>query len=247
MYLPQMIYTYSLPAHVDPLALRSGSAIVIDVLRATTTICTALNNGCRFVIPCLSIEDAINTAAEVTPRPLLGGERGGLPIAGFDYGNSPAEYSIENVDGHSLVFTTTNGTKAMGVCAHAQSTMLASFANLTAVRNQCQIMLDQGQDLHIICAGTNGEVTEEDSLLAGAIASTCASSESIVCPTTTAAVKQWNRIENHETDIFSVLLHSNGGRNLQSVGLESDIRLASAVDTANVLPVLDQQLNRVTA
>ncbi|MFL2870588.1 MAG: 2-phosphosulfolactate phosphatase [Pirellulaceae bacterium] len=241
-----MIYTYSLPNHADPLALASGTAVVIDVLRATTTICTALANGCSYIVPCLAIESAIAAAEQITPKPILGGERGGVLIDGFDLGNSPAEYTAKQVAETPIVFTTTNGTKAMETCTHAQSTVLASFNNLTRVVDHCNATLSQGQDLHIICAGTNGRETEEDFLLAGAIASKLAMVNSPICHTTQAACNQWQRLQDGELDIFSVLLESKGGRNLQSIGLEGDIRLASEVDNSDVLPLLNHQSNRIT-
>jgi len=241
-----MIHTYSLPKHADPHALASGTAIVIDVLRATTTICTALANGCSYVVPCLTVENAIEAAKQITPKPILGGERDGVLIDGFDLGNSPAEYTTERVAKTPIVFTTTNGTKAMEICTHAQSTVLASFNNLHRVVDHGKDCLGGGQDLHIICAGTNGLETEEDFLLAGAITSKLLQDTLCICETTRDAYNQWQQIHTDTIDIFSVLLESNGGRNLQSIGMEGDIRLASEVDRVDVLPLLDHQTKHIT-
>ena len=119
-----MIHAHFLPRLTTPDALVGATVIVIDVLRATTTITAALAAGAERVIPCGELDDARRVREELAGgRPpvsaLLGGERGGLPIAGFDLGNSPAEYTPERVAGRTIAFTTTNGTQAMLHCRQA--------------------------------------------------------------------------------------------------------------------------------
>ncbi len=142
-------------------------AVVIDVLRATTVMVRALASGCEAVIPCLEIEDARRAAAAFAPgRALLGGERLGLPIEGFDLGNSPGDYTSEVCAGKSLVMTTTNGTKAILSCLDAERVLVASFANVGATWR----VLDgvrETHPIHLVCAGTNGEISLEDTMLAG--------------------------------------------------------------------------------
>ncbi len=105
---------YMLPDLLAGQSLAGCRAVVVDVLRATTTVVQALSAGARAVVPCLTIDDARARAAEFPPgEALLGGERGGLPIEGFDLGNSPAEYTSQVVAGKTVVLTTTNGTKAL--------------------------------------------------------------------------------------------------------------------------------------
>ncbi len=164
----QEIRTHFLPQLVAPAELAGGASIVIDVLRATTTITAALAAGAREVIPCLEVDDARGVASRVCrpARLCLGGERGGVKIDGFDLGNSPCEYTAARVAGKSVVFTTTNGTRAMLHAAAADEIWLAALVNLQAVVAGCA----QRPRVDILCAGTGGKITREDVLAAGAIA-----------------------------------------------------------------------------
>src|SRR5258706_13920045 len=130
---------YLLPALVEPAQLAGKTAVVIDVLRATTTIVHALAAGATQVIPCLEVDEARRIAAELGERAISGGERGGKQIPGFDLGNSPAEYSRERVAGKTVVFTTTNGTRAMLRCKAARRVLLGAFVNFSAV---CRELVD---------------------------------------------------------------------------------------------------------
>jgi 2-phosphosulfolactate phosphatase len=155
-----------LPDLVDESELAGATVVVIDVLRATTTITYALAAGAREVVPCLEIEDARQaTRRFLSGEALLGGERGGVKIEGFDLGNSPEEYTSEVVKGRSVVFTTTNGTRAMMRCRKAKRVLIGSFVNLTAV----QEAIEAEDNVAILCAGTDGQITYEDVLAAGAI------------------------------------------------------------------------------
>src|SRR5262245_1177144 len=122
--------TYLLHTLADPDQLAGGIAVMIDVLRASTTINQALAAGAKEVLPCLEIDDAQRLAAELPAGTyLLGGERRGGKIEGFDLGNSPSEYSPANVAGKSIVFTTTNGTRAIHTSRLAHAVLVGSFTN----------------------------------------------------------------------------------------------------------------------
>ena len=160
------IRAYFLPQLVAPGELAGGVSVVIDVLRATTTITAALAAGAREVIPCLEVDDARREAAILPPgQAVLGGERGGLKIDGFDLGNSPSDYTPARVGHKSLVFTTTNGTRAMLHARAADEIWLAALVNLSAVVGRCA----ERKRIDLLCAGTGGKITREDVLLAGAI------------------------------------------------------------------------------
>src|SRR4051794_36039557 len=109
----RQIAVYLLPTLADPAELAGKTANVVDVLRATTTIIHAIAGGAKEVIPCQEIDEAKQIASQIGPSAVLGGERGGEQIPGFDFGNSPLEYSRERIAGRTVVFTTTNGTRAM--------------------------------------------------------------------------------------------------------------------------------------
>jgi len=143
-------------------------AVVIDVLRATTTMVHALAAGCDAIIPCLEIDEARRVASELQPaRGLLAGERKGLPIEGFDLGNSPSSCTPELCSGRTLVMTTTNGTRAIGACAEADRVLIAAFVNRKATLDALKA---DGRPIHCVCSGTDGQVSLEDTLLAGALA-----------------------------------------------------------------------------
>jgi 2-phosphosulfolactate phosphatase len=158
-------------------ACTGGIAVVIDVLRASTTIITALAHGAARVRPVLTIEEARAEAAAAGM--MLGGERGGRRIDGFDFGNSPLEYGRSRVDGRSIVITTTNGTAALHACAGAAEVLIGAIVNRSAVAAAAHALAIKhgGCDVHLVCAGTDGAVTEEDLLAAGAILDAAAQSD----------------------------------------------------------------------
>ncbi len=161
------LHAHFLPDLTTPEALAGGTVVVIDVLRASTVIVHALAAGACEVIPCLEIEDAPQVAARLPQgQAILGGERGGLPIAGFDLGNSPGEYTAERVSGKTVVFTTTNGTRAMQQCRQAKRVLIGALVNASAV----VAALSADDHVHLLCAGTRGEITREDVLVAGLLA-----------------------------------------------------------------------------
>ncbi|MGE3405480.1 MAG: 2-phosphosulfolactate phosphatase [Pirellulales bacterium] len=253
--MSRQLSAHFLPALTSPAQLAGGTVVVIDVLRATTTITQALVSGCREVIPCLEVDEARRRAAELPAgQAVLGGERGGLPIAGFDFGNSPRDYTPANVGGKTVVFTTTNGTKAMQSCLQADKVVLGSFLNFRAVS---QSLLASGQ-VHLLCAGTGGRVTREDVLLAGALAQAL-SRESHRLELNDEALlarSAWREIaaEKHLADSSAMsamlaveLRHTQGGRNLTGLGLQHDVDDVAQFDTIGLVGTLDLAAWRITA
>lgn len=230
-----------LPETIEPVRLPGGIAVVIDLLRATTTICHALAAGATDVRTCLEIEEARLLAAKLgRDRCLLGGERAGVRIEGFDCGNSPTEYSRERVAGKTLVFTTTNGTRAIGRVLEADRILLASLANLSAVAGA---IAARPATLDIVCAGTDGGITREDVLVAGAIVDR-------LTATRDKAAWQWNdealiardtwraiaSCTDSSQTLLAALRDSRGGRNLVELGYDADIVMAAEVDSLRVVP-----------
>ena len=165
------------PADFEALAqtdLSGTTCVVLDILRATSSMITALANGAEQILPVATIEEALAAKAE-HPEALLCGERDGLRITAaqtggteFDLGNSPREYTAEMVAGQTLISTTTNGTRALRACANAEQTLVASFLNLTATTDYLRTA--KPNQLVIVCGGTYEEAALEDTLAAGAIA-----------------------------------------------------------------------------
>ena len=147
------------------------TAVVIDVLRATSVITTALENGAREVIPVKTVDEAQNLYAQCdTAKTLRGGERNALKIEGFDLSNSPLEYKKKVVEGKSLILTTTNGTNAINNIIGADEVVLACFRNGAAVVEHIVGLSHRGScDIAIVCAGTESHFSLDDGLCAGMI------------------------------------------------------------------------------
>lgn len=232
-----------LPSDCEPATVSGETAVVIDLLRATTTICFALAAGAREVRPCLEIDEARRLAKRLgRERCLLGGERRGVRIDGFDLGNSPAEYTRERVAGKSLAFTTTNGTRAISRCMSAERVLVASLVNLSAV--QLAVLARPGT-IDIVCAGTDGAVTREDVLTAGAIVDELIRRDSIGLwswnDEALIAGDAWRNIalmEPPKRALLAALRQSAGGRNLAALGYDADIETAAEVDMLGVVPVV---------
>lgn len=225
----------------DPVA--ADVAVVIDVLRATSVMVTALGRGAARIVTCREVHEARELADRLHPRPLLCGERGCKPIEGFDLGNSPAEYTAERIRDQTLVLTTTNGTRAIATAERVPLVLAASFLNLSAVVDR----LKNSGHVHLVCAGTEGHVTLEDVLLAGAILWQCQSKygAELVDDDSVLAVQLWRSWFRDEVstgrmpDQVSLGLRfreSRGGRNLVRVGFDADLERCASIDTIGVVP-----------
>lgn len=238
-----------LPELVDGNALAGSRCVVIDVLRATTTIVAALDAGARAVIPCLTIEDAQRCGQTLGEQSLLCGERGGLPIDGFNLGNSPAEYSRDRVAGRDVVLTTTNGTKALLHARGAGEILVGAFANLSSV---CAHLAGRSR-VEILCAGTDGQITREDTLVAGAMVGRLAAGEAgELNDQAEVARDAWLEVASGDDAlrpyrVWQALRASRGGRNLVALGMERDIELAAQIDTSRLLPRFDPRSGQIVA
>ena len=246
------VHVHLLPSLIPSGALAGGVAVVIDVLRATTTIVHALAAGCDAVIPCLEIDEARRIAQELRPTPgILAGERKGLPIEGFDLGNSPSSCTSELCSGRTMVMTTTNGTRAIAASRDAERILIAAFVNRKATLDALKA---DGRPIHLICAGTDGQVSLEDSLLAGALAQeldTWAWEEAggtagsvriaggVAADTLLAndgaeiAASLWRETEAMIQEGYSIsdaLGDGRGGHQVLALGLDADIDDAGQVD-----------------
>lgn len=236
------------PADSD--ATATDVAVVIDVLRATSVMAAAMHAGARRIVTCREVSEALQLARKTSPRPLLCGERGCVPIPGFDLGNSPAEYGADRIAGKSLVLTTTNGTQAIASATGAKGVIAASFLNLTAVIG----FLAEAESIHLICAGTRGQITAEDVLLAGALACGCETryGAAISDDESLLARQLWqswfprsggrsvdDRWLPDPTNLSRRLRETRGGRNLVRVGYQEDLDRCAAIDSCPVVPRCD--------
>jgi 2-phosphosulfolactate phosphatase len=237
---------------MPPGATAGGIAVVIDVLRASTTIVTALAHGAAVVLPRRSIDDA-RAAAAARAGALLGGERGGLKIAGFDLGNSPAEYTADRVAGKPVVITTTNGTLALAACREAVEVLVGAIVNRSAVAATARrLAAARGCDaIHLVCAGTDGQVTDEDVLAAGAILDAAGRDEELDAAALAArdrfrALATAGR-QGLEQRIATAFRTCRGGENLIALGMEADLAAAAAIDSLAIVPRLDRGAEALVA
>ncbi len=246
---------FELPTQFEPEELSGTTAVVIDVLRATTTILYALDAGAAEVIPCLEIDDALAAAAGY-PRAqvVLGGERGGLRIEGFDLGNSPLEYDAPAVAGKTVVMTTTNGTRAMTRCHAAEEVLLGAFVNAAALTSR----LMSRQRIALICAGSNDEVTRDDVLFAGLLV------DRLQRGSRNAYRLNGQAIDARQCWIDAIppsmasggekippglladqLRKSLAGQKLVAIGMEDDLYAAAQLDRFLLVPELDLATMRI--
>jgi 2-phosphosulfolactate phosphatase len=252
-----ILNVYALPNLVAAKELVGGSAVVIDVLRSTTTIAYALDAGVKEIIPCLAISDALALAKQYPPDEiLLGGERDGAPIEGFDLGNSPDEYVPGRVEGKTLIFTTTNGTVAINHARAAEEVLLASFVNADAIARR----LFDRQQIHILCAGTDGKISQEDVLLAGMLVERLEREGGMVYRQNAQAItarETWLHAfalplalgaEVLDPDrLAAELRESLGAQNLIELDLDADIIAASWISRFDIVPKLDTKTMRIRA
>jgi 2-phosphosulfolactate phosphatase len=213
--------------------LEDKLVIVIDVLRATSTMVTALANGCQSIIPVISPEDAIERRLTL-PGSLLGGERNVLPIEGFDLGNSPFDYVPEKVGGKKVIITTTNGTRAIRDASAAPKIWMASFLNMQsivlAVLRQFENS-DKLQGIVVFCAGTEERFDLPDTLCAGMLIDGLGTNVTLN-DLGEAARMLYRSSENYLVDKIRNSVH---GKKLISLGFERDVVYCS---TPNILPII---------
>lgn len=240
--MPRQVFVSLVPSLLDASRLEGGSAVVIDVLRASTTVCAALHSGASRVVPFASVDDARRFAERLRDSgesPLLGGERHGVKIEGFDLGNSPLEYTADVVAGRTVVFTTTNGTRALLAAGAADRIYMGTYANLNALGDQ--LAKDAG-DVHLICAGTDGQVTLEDVVAAGEIATALQQRvATLALGNDEAAIAMaLSGTASQDDTRLQALRMSHGGRNLIELGYDADIAHCSKIGSAPVVPVFHE-------
>jgi len=227
--------TLFIPEEIKNIELAGKLVVMIDVLRASSTIVTALANGCRGFIPILSPNKAKKKAQQFEKEMvLLGGEREGVKIGGFDLGNSPREYKRELVKDKTVIFSTSNGVKTLEMVKSAYKIIIASFLNLQAVCNYCTNY--QG-DILIICAGKEGKFSLEDAACAGMIINFLRDVFPVACQEADANLAAQLIYEEFGNNILEILRKSQHGRYLESIGLEKDLKFCSQLDFFHIVPI----------
>jgi len=228
------------PVEVESRDPGATAVAVIDCLRASTSIITALSQGAACVRPFLSVEEAL-AEKEAHPEALLAGERGGRRIEGFDLGNSPGEFTSALVAGRDIIMTTTNGTRLLLAAQGAARLFVAGFVN---VRAAAAALWDAGvADVLLACAGTDGLLSIEDALCAGLIAREMsrrgAALEDSAALAVAACRGEW-------ADMRKIALSGRGAANVRDAGLEEDLEACLVLDSLDLAAQVMRAPFRIT-
>ncbi|HEY4954836.1 MAG TPA: 2-phosphosulfolactate phosphatase [Gemmatimonadaceae bacterium] len=240
-----------LDVYLSPGELAPGDAAgrvvaVIDVLRASTTIAVALENGARNVVPVESADVAIMRAkAFERADVVVAGEKKMLPIPGFDLGNSPLSFSADAVGGKTILLTTTNGTRALIGLQGARDIVVAAYVNHAAVSAMLGTAARANTDVAIVCAGDEGHFSLEDAACAGRyVRSISQRGQSVVCNDAASACELIDR--EYGDNIAKIFRDSSHGKALAEAGFDEDLVICAALDSHPVVPIYqERQITRL--
>lgn len=220
-------------ANVHEEDVRDRTVVVIDVLRASSTIVTALQHGARAVVPVQDMVEASKIAQNLDPSVyLLGGERGGKKIDGYHLGNSPAEYEESVVEGRDVILNTTNGTKALTRSRVASHMVVGCFLNAARVVEAVQAA---GLDVALVCAGQNNRISLEDTLCAGLLLHHLWEGQEPDTATDTAHIA-FTQYLHDQDDLLGAMRRSANARRLLAQGEGADVDYCLQIDQLPVLP-----------
>jgi 2-phosphosulfolactate phosphatase len=204
----------------------------VDVFRASTTITAALSNRARFVLPAVDVEQALRLAApHGRGEAVLAGERDCVRIEGFHLGNSPLEFTPEAVAGKVVVFTTTNGTRALGLCRDAGAVFIGSFVNFSAVARA----VGDWPNVTVLCAGNAGRLSLEDFVCAGGLVARLATRGTALDDAALAARAGYRALKDK---LAKTLTSTEHARRLTELGFRPDLDFALKVDSVPLVPRL---------
>lgn len=223
---------------IQPDVIKERLAVIIDVLRASTSIITALANGCEGIIPTSEIEEAKRIAKKFSPHSvLLAGERNEMPIPGFDLSNSPLEYTANRVAGKKIIFTSNNGSKLFDYISFAQKTVVAGFVNVTMLSD---FIVQNRSDIVILCAGKNEQFGMEDAVCGGMIIDKIANATTSSLILNDGAMAAQTLYQCHARNITAMLYQTSHGKRLIELGHHEDITTCGQIDSVEIIPILSQ-------
>lgn len=205
--------------------------VIIDIFRATSSICYGIDNGAEAIIPVAEVEECL-AYKEKNPDYLLAAERDGKVVTGFDFGNSPFSYTAQKVAGKTVVLTTTNGTQALYLSRKAKQIIIGSFLNLTAV---CNWLKTTNENILLVCAGWKYNFNLEDTLFAGAVVEQLKTGAYELDDPAIAANDLY---QLGKDDITVYLKKTSHSERLKQLGIEEDIAFCLNTDTTTAIPVL---------
>ncbi|HPA45337.1 MAG TPA: 2-phosphosulfolactate phosphatase [bacterium] len=230
------------PDHLAHFVLERSAVVVIDVLRATTSIAVALHSGARGILPIMTVEEAIRISGNMRrdgESVLLCGEVGGLPPEGFDLGNSPREFVPERVLNRRIMLKTTNGTVALVRSQTARYVLAGALVNLSAVAEflHSHLESDSLDRILCVCAGREGDFSLEDFFTAGGIVDRLQDLYRSRFDLGDSAVAALEYFQSHRDNPLAVLEQSRHGRVLKGLGLGADLPACAAYDSYPVVPL----------
>lgn len=227
---------YTHPSAFSETQAKGKIVVVVDVLRASSTIVQACENGVDRIIPLASVEDATKLVSTLDrKKTLLGGEREGMQIDGFDLGNSPLEYASKTVKGKTLIFSTSNGTVAITRSASAKEIVLGCFLNLSAVVTH--VISSRAKKVAVLCAGDLGRLSLEDFVCGGYLVDGIVSGTRATTALNDGAVAA-RTLANALDDVGEVVRNSSHGRRLAELGFGSDLEFCSRIDKYGAVPIV---------
>jgi len=226
------IETCLTPALLPLYQIENSIVVIIDIFRATSSICYGMENGAEAVIPVAQVEECA-AYREKGLNYLLAAERNGEVVAGFDFGNSPFSYTKEKVAGKTVVLTTTNGTHALHLSRTAKKIVIGSFLNLSAL---CNWLKDQQENILLVCAGWKNNFNLEDTLFAGAVVDQLKANHYKLDDPGIAANDLFQLAKN---DLNAYLQKTAHSERLKKLGIEEDIKFCLQMDLTTAIPVLE--------
>lgn len=224
------------PLGLPPADVAGRTVVVVDILRATTSIVAALDHGARAVIIAADTDEAITLAQSLDRRDvLLAGERHGIAIPGFQLSNSPREMSAAAVNGKTLVMTTTNGTRALLATTGAHEVLVGAAVNLSVVGARLREAVESGREVLILCAGREHGFGMDDAYLAGRFVIAALGGRRLRKGLNDAAIVSVDLVRRYGDRIDRALALSAAGRDLTRLGFGGDIEAAAAIDAHPVL------------
>lgn len=217
------------PALLPSYILKNSIVVVIDIFRASTSICYGIANGAEAIIPVSEVEECLSYKSAGFS---LAAERNGAVVEGFEFGNSPFSYTEERVKGKTIVLTTTNGTKAIKESVHASKIIVGSFLNLDAV---CTWLQEQTEDIVLLCAGWKNQFSLEDTLFAGAVAEKL-NGNGVCLDDGAMAAEDLYKIAKE--DLAGYLLKSSHAKRLKNLNIDGDIAFCLQIDIISDIPIL---------
>ncbi|SFB15380.1 2-phosphosulfolactate phosphatase family protein [Clostridium frigidicarnis] len=215
---------------ISEVKTKGKTVVVIDMLRATSVITTALNNGAKKVIPFLTVEEALEYSKDNRKNFILGGERRAVKIEGFDLSNSPLEYVKELVNDKVVIMTTSNGTRAIKGCENAKNLLIGAMINAKAIAKR---IIELDNDVVFVNAGTQGQFSMDDFICAGYMIKLLEENDNV--DLTDVAFTAKHIYESHE-DIQSFIVNARHYNIIKSLGLEEDLGYCMKKDILDIVP-----------